>query len=238
VLVVAPHPDDETLGCGGTLLRHIAEGAKVHWVLVTEMTKEQGFSKGQVCLRNDEIRHVAEYFGFSSTHRLGFPPARLDTVPLVEIVEALGRVTQETGATTLYIPAPGDVHSDHRITFDACLPLMKPFRYPSLQRILAYETLSETEHSPPHPSTSFSPTVWIDIEKYISAKIEAMKHYVGELGKHPFPRSEEGLRAIATFRGSTAGFQAAEAFMLLRERQPQPTSSGTRSPGTSLKGTP
>ena len=220
VLVVAPHPDDETLGCGGTLLRHRAEGDELHWLIVTAMTREAGFSDEQIAVRDQEISHVADHFGFSAVHSLGFPAARLDSIPLADLIAAVSSAFERAAPALVYLPFPGDAHSDHKVTFDACAPSTKWFRRASVERVYCYETLSETEFGLSPGQAPFRPTRFVDISGHIDGKVEALSIYESELGEFPFPRSEKAVRALAAFRGSSAGFSAAEAFVVLRERVP------------------
>lgn len=220
VLVVAPHPDDETLGCGGTLLRHGAAGDELHWLIMTAMTRETGFTESQIADREEEIARVASHFGFSAVHSLGFPATLLDSLPLADIVTAVSEVFETTKPEYVYLPHPGDAHSDHKAAFDACVPSTKWFRQPSVKGVYCYETLSETEFGLSPDSPSFRPARFVDISGYIDGKIEALKLYANETGEFPFPRSEEAVRAQAAIRGARAGFAAAEAFMVLQEIVP------------------
>lgn len=217
VLVVAPHPDDETLGCGGTLLRHVAAGDSVHWLIVTDMGIEYGFSKGQVSQRQAEIQQVAKTFGFRKVHNLGFPPAKLDTVPMGDLVLSIGQIIQQVSPAVVYLPFRGDVHTDHAVVFDAVASCAKWFRYGSILRVLCYETLSETEFGLAHGGARFSPNSFMDITPYIDRKIEIAQIYQEEIGEFPFPRSAAALRALAQVRGAMCGCHAAESFMILRE---------------------
>lgn len=217
ILVVAPHPDDETLGCGGTLLRHIASGDQVHWLVVTDMHTEYGFSQAMVSQRQVELQDVAAAYGFSSTHNLGFSPTKLDALPKGDLVGAIGRVFKEISPKVVYLPFRGDVHTDHAAVFDAAASCTKWFRYPSIRRVLCYETLSETDFGLNPEGTKFTPNSFVDITPYIDRKMEIARLYEGEIGEFPFPRSEEALGALAQVRGVACGCQAAESFMLLRE---------------------
>ena len=118
----------------------------------------------------------------------------------------------------VFVPHPSDVHTDHRIVFDAAASCTKWFRYPSVKRVLAYETLSETDFGLCADDQGFRPNVFIDIEPFLDGKLQAMDIYASEVGVFPFPRSHEAIRALATLRGAASGFKAAEAFQLLRER--------------------
>ena len=217
VLIIAPHPDDETLGCGGTLLRHVANGDQVHWLIVTDMCAEQGFSQTVIGKRQAEIQKVATAYGFSKTHNLGLKPAKLDTLPKGELVEAIGRVIKETSPIVVYLPFRGDVHTDHTAVFDAAASCTKWFRYPSIRRVLCYETLSETDFDLNPEGAKFTPNSFVDITLYLDSKINISRIYDGEMGEFPFPRSEKALRALAQVRGVACGCQAAESFILLRE---------------------
>lgn len=217
VLVVAPHPDDETLGCGGTLLKHRDQGDEVHWLIVTAMTAEGGFTPEVIERRQYEIGTVSARYGFGSVHQLSFPAARLDAIPLQSIVQEIGAVVKRVSPQVLYAPFRNDVHTDHRAVFDAIAACTKWFRFPGIARVLAYETLSETEFGIDPTAGAFKPNVFVDISPYIDAKIDIMSIYRSEVGAFPFPRSERAIRALAEFRGSTIGSAAAEAFMLLKE---------------------
>ncbi len=216
-LVVAPHPDDEVLGVGGTLLRRKAEGAAVAWLVVTGISADAGWPEAQVKQRAAEMEQVTEAFGFDQIFALDFPTTRLDTVPTGDLVGALSNSLKAFEPDEIFVPHPGDVHTDHRIVFDAVASCTKWFRAPFVKRVLAYETLSETEFGL-NVNQTFRPNVFVDISAYLDEKLRAMDIYESELGAFPFPRSHEAIRALATLRGTTSGYQAAEAFELLRDR--------------------
>jgi LmbE family N-acetylglucosaminyl deacetylase len=217
ILVVAPHPDDETLGCGGTILRHVSEGHEVHWLIVTEMSVAGGFSEERISSRNEEIKKVAKEYGFADVHQTKLPTTQLDIIPKSKLIEAISSVVAKIEPHTMYLPYRSDVHSDHAAVFDATVSCTKTFRYPYIKRVLAYETLSETEFSLRPDDSGFRPNVFIDVTKFAQKKIDIMRIYAGEMGKFPFPRSKEVMQAQMQLRGSTAGVEAAEAFMLLKE---------------------
>lgn len=217
VLCAAPHADDETLGCGGTLLRHIAEGDEVHWLLFTEMQPRQGFSAERIQSRAAEIEEVARRYGFSGLHLLGFPTMELDTLPQSTLVGAVSKVFQQVKPNIIYLPYRYDAHSDHARVFDATSACTKSFRYPSVKRVLAYETLSETEFGLRPDESSFKPNHFVNIKPWMEEKLSMLHIYGSELGAFPFPRSVECVRAQNQLRGSQAGLEAAEAFMLLKD---------------------
>lgn len=217
VLIVAPHPDDETLGCGGTLLHHVANGDEVHWLIVTDMCRELGFTELQVSQRQTEIEQVSESYGFADVHNLQFPPAQLDTLPRVELISAMSKIVKRVNPEMVYLPYRGDVHTDHAVVFDAAVSCTKWFRYPSIRRVLCYETLSETDFGINPETIGFKPNSFVDITQYLDKKIEIANIYQTEMSEFPFPRSFEALQALAKVRGVACGCLAAESFMLLRE---------------------
>ncbi|MCM3596565.1 PIG-L family deacetylase [Metabacillus idriensis] len=217
ILVIAPHPDDETLGCGGALLRHKKNGDSIHWLIVTAITAERGFTKERIEKREMEITQAAALYEFDSVTKLGFPTARLDTVPLEELVQKIGETIQRIRPDIVYLPHPGDIHSDHKFVFDSGMSCTKWFRYPFVKRILVYETLSETELGINPAYVKFSPNVYVDITSFLDQKIEIMKVFQSEMGEFPFPRSEQAIRALSSYRGASSGFQFAEGYILIKE---------------------
>ena len=216
-LVVAPHPDDEILGCGGTLLRRRFEGTEIGWLIVTGMSTDAGWSSEQVLQREAEIGRVAEMMGFAQVFNLRLPTAQLDRLPMGDIVSRFAGVFTEFLPEEVFLPHPEDVHSDHRVVFDAAAACSKWFRYPSVRRVVAYETPSETDFGLA-PCGAFRPNCFVDVSEYLDRKVEIMETYKSEIGSFPFPRSVEAVRALAKTRGATGGFHAAEAFQILRER--------------------
>jgi len=217
VLVVAPHPDDETLGCGGTLLKHVQRGDKIHWLIFTSISEDTGYSSEQVDKRNREITAVANAYGFASVQQLHLPTTRLDTLPLGDMIAQSSQIMSQIRPEILYLPFPGDVHSDHRIVYEVMMACTKQFRYPWIRRILAYETLSETDFDINPIHDHFRPNVFIDISDFLERKIEIMNIYHGEFQAFPFPRSEQAVRALAQVRGAAANCRACESFVLLKE---------------------
>ncbi|MFO0106488.1 MAG: PIG-L deacetylase family protein [Burkholderiales bacterium] len=216
-LVIAPHPDDEVLGVGGTLLRRKAEGAELAWLIVTGISKANGWNQEQVERRADEIARVTTMFRFDHVFTLDFPTTQLDRIPVGDLVGAISGVFKAFQPEEVFVPHPSDVHTDHRAVFDAAAACTKWFRYFSVKRVLAYETLSETDFGL-GTELGFRPNVFVDIAPYLEGKLKAMDIYASEMAAFPFPRSHEALRALAKVRGVASGYHAAEAFQLLRER--------------------
>ena len=217
VLVVAIHPDDETLGCGGTLLKHKESGDEIHWLIATEITVEHGFKESVVRKRKEEIQKVSRLYNFDSINSLGFPTTKIDNNDTSYLVNKISKIFHQIRPDTIYLPFKSDVHSDHRCFFNAAFSCTKSFRYPFIKRVYMMETLSETEFAPSTKEDSFIPNSFIDISKYIDKKIEIMKVFESEIEEHPFPRSERNIKALATFRGASSNCNYAESFMLLKE---------------------
>jgi LmbE family N-acetylglucosaminyl deacetylase len=217
VTVISPHPDDETLGCGGTLLKHKAAGDQLDWIIVTQAHEPQ-WSSNEITQKSEEIDRVSEFYGFKEVQRLGFPTMALDTKPLSEIISSLGNALSRTGPECLYLTHGRDIHSDHRVVFDATMSAVKSFNSQKhgIGRILSYEVLSSTDAAPA-TGAGFAPNVFNDISPFLEQKLKGMSLYETEVQPFPLPRAIESIRALARFRGATIGVEYAEAFMLVRE---------------------
>lgn len=217
VLVIAVHPDDETLGCGGTLLRHKNQGDEIYWLIVTNISIDHGFDEEWVDRRQKEINKVSDLFGFTKTFNLNFPTTKLDALSHGDLVNAFSGIFLEVKPEVIYFPNRSDIHSDHRIVFQAAYSCTKTFRYPFVKRVLMMETLSETEFAPALPENAFNPNVFVDISEFLESKITIMEVFASEMMISPQPRSVEVIKALAAYRGSTISVKYAEAFMLLKE---------------------
>ncbi len=219
VLVIAPHPDDEVLGVGGTILKHLSQRDRVHVVICTR-GEESRFGKEQVERVQAEGRQVHAFLGLTGSHFLDLPAARLDTVPTSDLNAVLGGVFSEVKPQLLYVPHIGDVHRDHQLIFQSAMVCSRPIgdHYPS--RILAYETVSETDWYAAPITPPFVPTVFVDIAAQIDKKLEACRLYASQVMDPPCQRSIEAIKALSVTRGHAMGFQHAEAFTLARELLP------------------
>ena len=216
-IVIAPHPDDEVFGVGGTILRRKAEGSSVAWLIVTGISVEHGWPLDVVERRESEINYVRQYFNFDEVFQLNLPAAQLDHLPMSQLVTLISQVFKSFSPNEVFMPHYSDIHSDHRVVFDAVASCIKWFRNSSVNRVLAYETLSETDFNV-RLDSNFKPNYFINIDNYLERKIEIMLTYKSEILPFPFPRSIEAVRALAKIRGVASGYNAAEAFELLRER--------------------
>ena len=218
ILVIAPHPDDETLGCGGSLLKHKSNGDSLSWVVATRGHEPQ-WSAELLDQKEREISAVAAAYGFDKTFRLNLPTIKLDQVPFDEIIVSLRDALTESQPDCVYLNHAGDVHSDHRVLFEATMSVLKPFysgKY-GLKRVLSYEVLSSTDAAPVNPARAFLPNVFTDVTEFLEKKLDIMGLYESELQPSPLPRALDSLRALARVRGATIGVEYAEAFMLVRE---------------------
>lgn len=221
IMVIAVHPDDETLGVGGTLLKHKFNGDRIHCVFCTDIYESEGFSKQQVERREEELMQVCKIYDFDTYHRLGLKTTKIDEYSKSFLVDAFSEIFSKIAPNIVYLPFAYDVHSDHRIIFEAAYSCTKSFRYPSIERILMMETLSETDFAPALSNQNFIPNIFIDITNFIEKKCEIMKIYKSEVKLPPFPRSIDNIKALALYRGCTLGGKElayAESFMLLKER--------------------
>jgi LmbE family N-acetylglucosaminyl deacetylase len=217
VVVVACHPDDETLGCGGALLKHRSTGDKIFWIIATSMKNECGFSNKAIARRNNEIRAVAKAYRFDKVYQLGFPTTKIDHIPVQKIVRKISEVFHEIKPSVVYLPFRADVHSDHRVIFEAAYSCTKKFRYPFIKKVLMMEAISETEFAPSLKECAFIPNLFVDVSDHFKEKLAIMKIYKDELGANIFPRSLQNMKSLAVFRGATAGCRFAEAFVVLKE---------------------
>lgn len=217
ILVIAPHADDELLGCGGTILRHLTEGDRVHWLIVTTMTEAAGYEPQAIQARRQLIREVSQAVGFHSTHPLEFPATLLDTLPISTLVSAIGEVVDQTAADTLYLPYEHDVHTDHGVVFNAAKGCCKWFRHAQVKRVYVYETMSESDFAMAPQGPGIQINRYVDISDHLQGKLDLLGLYHSETAPFPFPRSLEAIEALARVRGAACGCHAAEAFQVIRE---------------------
>ena len=217
VLVIAPHPDDETLGCGGTLLKHLDNGDKLYWLIMTSMQKKSGYTKEQIKLREEEIKSISKYYNFQNFKVAPFNATGLDEKPFSKIVSFISNYIAQIKANVIYIPFHDDVHTDHKVVYKASISCAKTFKHPTIKKVRVYETLSETDHNIDYLKDNFSPNLWVDISANIKKKIEIMQVYKSEIHDFPHPRSKKNIKALANLRGSACGCEYAEAFIAIKE---------------------
>jgi LmbE family N-acetylglucosaminyl deacetylase len=218
-VVLAPHPDDETLGCGATLLRLRQEtSSTLHWILMTRMSEAAGYDAGAIAARDREIEAVSKRYGFTERVQLPFGAATLDSEPTAALVQAMAGAFDRLKPETLLMPFPADAHSDHARTFKIGSACAKWFRRTHLRRIMCYEVVSETGFNLDPTRAAFEPNCYVKVPAdLIEQKIAIMANYATEMAPYPFPRSAEAIRALSQVRGSECGAPAAEAFVLVRD---------------------
>lgn len=216
VLAISAHPDDETIGAGGTLLKHIARGDEVYWVVCTE-PHAPTWSPEQIDNAKRQVDRVAEAYGMREVFRLGYPTVQLNTVPYMSLSEALTKIVHRVAPETVYTLPRGDLNQDHRIVHDASLVAVRPLPGSSVRRVLSYEIVTTSRYGLPAGAEPFRPSVFVDIAAQLADKLDLMRLYVDEVRGFPHPRSIEGIELFARERGLSVGLEAAECFELLRE---------------------
>lgn len=221
IFVIAAHPDDEMLGCGGTLTRLLEYGASVTILLLGEgpTARLDCGKEGQ-----DEARHSARHSAVKSAEVLGIgdvrfgqlPDNSFDTVPFLSIVQLIEKVADEIKPDLVFTHHAGDLNLDHQLTHKATLTVFRPLPGCNPATILAFEVLSSTEYTTPGSLPPFLPNLYVDISEHLATKQRALEKYSSEMRPWPHPRSHEAVEHLARLRGCECGIEAAEAFMLCR----------------------
>jgi len=216
VLVIAPHPDDETLGVGGIICRHVADGDHVHLVVMTE-TYPPVWPERDKVRRQAEVREAADVLGIASVAFAGFPTMKLNTVPAIDLASYLIARVREHGPEVIYAPPFGDVNQDHDAVFKATLVASRPLAGCSVRTLYSYEVAPTTRFANPADAGRWQPNTYVNITDHMDAKLEAMTRYASELREPPHPRSLEGIRLFARERGLAVGVPYAETLTLIRD---------------------
>jgi len=206
VVVVSVHPDDETIGCGGTIIKHLNKGDEVYCILVT---------KGNA-VQNVMWDKVKEAYHFTSVTELDFPELELMDKSLNELIPPLSKAIDAIKPQTIIIPNRSDAHSDHKAIFNAVASCTKAFRYPFIEKVLMMEVISETDFALPLPEGQFIANYYVDITKEFEKKQEILKIYESELLPYPQTRNLNTMQALNRYRGSQINAEYAEAFMNLK----------------------
>lgn len=214
-LVIAPHPDDEILGAGGTIARLAKAGLEVIVAVVTT-GQPPDYSAADVARVQAEAAQAHALLGVRQTLWLGQPAAQLFDTPHSQLNAALRKVVQDINPTTLILPFVGDIHADHQMTFLSAMVAARPHQAEFPATILAYETLSETNWNAPYLTPGFLPNFFVDVTETLTLKLDAMRIFGSQLRPFPHERSIETLKALAMLRGATVHCHAAEAFVLVR----------------------
>ena len=220
-LVVAAHPDDEVLGCGGTISRLAAQGEEVHILILGEgatarYDERTAADSGEVEVLQTQAQAAGKILGAASVTVHDFPDNRFDTVALLDIVKVVEGHIEGRSPAQVFFQNGGDVNIDHQRTYQAVLAATRPQPGVPVREVLAFEVVSSTEWAFGHLSPRFAPTVFYDITDHLDTKIEALRCYEEEIRLAPHARSIAGVRALAAHRGASVGVEAAEAFTLVR----------------------
>lgn len=219
VLVVAAHPDDEVLGCGATIARLATDGVPVTIAILGEGITSRHDARddadpGEVAALRATSERVASSLG-ATVEMFGLPDNRFDTVPLLDVVKIVEDLIARVAPQTIFTHHRGDLNVDHVVLHRAVMTATRPVDAAAVPTVLAFEVPSSSEWAFDQ-FDSFRPTLFVDVESTLQAKIDAMELYEGEARPFPHPRSPQALEALARRRGSTAGLRAAEAFELVR----------------------
>ena len=222
VLVIAAHPDDEVLGCGGTLLKRIKQGDRVHCVVLGEGLTSRRETRAETTREELEELHqcfkrVGKFMGFSMHQHCDLPDNRIDTVALLDVVKIVESVVAKMRPDVIYTHFENDLNVDHRLTFQAVITACRPSHKHTVKEIICFETPSSTEWMSSSSSPTFKPNMFVDVSDTLDKKIEAMALYESEVRNFPHPRSAQALRIRAEYWGLVAGCSYAEALQIVRK---------------------
>ena len=219
ILIVAAHPDDEVLGCFGTIARLIQEGYEAYTLILGEgktsrdNKRQRDYRKVDLTVLRTEIEDANSIIGIKKVFVESFPDNRFDSVDLLDIIKVISKVKEEVEPDIIFTHYEHDLNIDHQITYKAVITATRPMKNECVKEIYSFEILSSTEWKYP---LSFSPDTYYDIETTLDLKIKAMQQYTSELCEFPHPRSLEGISLNATYHGMRVGLKAVEAFKCIR----------------------
>ncbi|SFC96230.1 N-acetylglucosaminyl deacetylase, LmbE family [Thiohalospira halophila DSM 15071] len=220
VLVFSAHPDDEALGCGGSIARWAEEGVAIHLAFIADgigaRNEHSAAEKTALQNRRAAAESAAGILGATSVHFDDLPDNQLDSVPLLEITQRVEALIVAHQPDTVVTHHAGDLNIDHRRVHQAVMTACRPQRGHPVRTILCFEVASSTEWQPPGSGAAFEPDWFVDISATLPRKLAALDAYAAEMRDWPHPRSREGVEHLARWRGATVGCDAAEAFMLAR----------------------
>lgn len=222
VLVVAAHPDDEILGCGGTIARHVLAGDKVAILIVAEGATSRDHRRNidgradELCALKEAAKRASSAIGVDDLLLAGLPDNRLDTLALLDVIKIVEDTVASTKPSILYTHHGGDLNIDHRVVHQAVMTACRPLPGAGTREIYSFETVSSTEFSSRGTGIAFDPTRYVDIAEHWAAKEAALQAYEIEMRAFPHARSIRAVRALAEWRGASVGIPMAEAFAVER----------------------
>lgn len=218
--MVAAHPDDEVLGCGGAIARHVNNGDQVNILVLADGVSSRYGTTGQLTattsVREANAKSAAEILGVKNIFFQRLPDNRLDSIDFLEIVQKIEFYVEKISPNIIYTHHFGDLNIDHRLAHQAVMTACRPQPNFPVSSILCFEIPSSTEWQTPSSCTHFIPDVFIDITPYVKLKHQALQQYANEIRKFPHPRSFESIESLNIWRGSSVGVRSAEAFCLSR----------------------
>lgn len=217
VLVIAAHMDDEVLGAGATIAKHVESGDEVSVCIVCKRAYDHKFDPKVQQEEKLAARRAAQVLGYSRIDFFDLRDELLDD-KLLDVIVPLEECVSRVQPDIVYTHHRGDSNQDHRAVFQASLVACRPISSHKIRRFLCYEVPSSTDIAPPVPEYAFQPNYWVDVSRYLDRKIDAMRAYVREMKEFPHPRSARGIEVLAQKRGMEMGFHAAEAFLSLRDQ--------------------
>jgi LmbE family N-acetylglucosaminyl deacetylase len=217
VLVIAPHLDDEALGCGGAILKHAANGCDVHVAFIAHRVYDHKFDAEKMAVELSHMEKAKSILGYKEYAYFDMPDEELDK-HVQKVIINLEEYVYNIKPDIIYSPFFQDNHQDHRAVAEAIRVVLRPAAATFVKRWLIYETPSSTEQTPPMPGAFFQPNSYIDIKDVLDKKLDAFRCYETESREYPHPRSLEAIKHLAAKRGIEAAMEYAEAFMLMREK--------------------
>ncbi|MEO1622961.1 MAG: PIG-L deacetylase family protein [Cyanobacteria bacterium J06632_3] len=222
VLVIAAHPDDEVLGCGGAIAKHCQRGDSVHILILAEgatsrsLTRSRTHWESELTALSIAARNASKILGADSTTLHHFPDNRMDSCDLLEIIKPIESVIDQRQPAIVYTHHSGDVNIDHRRIHDAVVTACRPIPKHPVKSLLFFEIPSSTEWQPPGSAAPFLPNWHVNISETLTLKLEALAAYDSEMRQWPHPRSLQAVKYLAHWRGASVGVEAAESFILGR----------------------
>jgi LmbE family N-acetylglucosaminyl deacetylase len=223
ILVIAAHPDDEVLGCGGTIVKHVQNGDEVHVVILAEgvtsrdKVRERESRVGELSQLARAAHEAGRILGVQSVELHDFPDNRMDSVDLLDVVKVVEMAIDKYKPDMVYTHHAGDVNIDHRIVHQAVVTACRPLPGQCVKTLISFEVLSSSEWQTPGSAPAFVPNYFVDISNCLDKKLKALEAYESEIRFWPHPRSLAAVEHLARWRGATAGVEAAEGFVLGRK---------------------
>ena len=222
-LVILAHPDDEVLGCGGSMAKWSKEGNDVHVLIMAEgatsrdKTRDKDTRKMELYQLAESAQNAGNILGVKSVTLLDYPDNRMDSVDLLDVIKDIEHAVEKLKPEVVVTHHSGDLNIDHRLVHEAVITACRPQPDHPVKRILCFEVPSSTEWQTPHTSSLFNPTWFEDVSETIKLKLKALATYKSEMREWPHSRSLQAVEHLARWRGASVGYEAAEAFMLVRQ---------------------